>query len=837
MKLIGKTIFLLLLSLALSASGLDVNNETHSGSLNIQDPSAINVNNSTFTSTANGEIRSDSEIIINPDTLFNESGDILITAEGITAYTITFVAGSNGSITGDLVQFVSLGQSSTQVIAVADSGYAFTGWSDGGTNPDKVVTNPSGNLTLTANFADVYTVTFTAGVNGTIMGDLSQTIVSGDDTSIVYAIPINGYKFVNWSDGNTNPFRVLTNVTASQALTANFTATTEFTGFYLNQNFDHSNINRRTQLDEDRYYPGGSALEMSQWNYQYDGLGNVSSAQKVHSTDSSKNLSFTYSYDDIGNRGTAVENGSTRSYTSNDMNQYTSINVDSVIENIQYDNSGNPLTNGDWSFTWDGEDRVKTMTHATNGIKLEFEYDFRGFRLWKKVFLNDVLQSHVGYIYDGNLVTEEIDFLDNQKIIRSYTWGLDPAGTQQQVGGIGALVSMEETQADDSVKTFHVVSDAGGNVTNLVESHDDGSLTMANSCEYGPFGQIVSKIENVEMPYQFNTKMVDAETGLNYYGYRFYDSADGRWLNRDPIGVNGGINIYNSVSNNMVNGFNGGLSHSGGGNLSTGIVRMLTGLDPFGLHDLNDGDLRNGEMGIGPTMPAYVRPNNGNKINWTLVASGAQAILKYWGVQWYYNSKLATATLEKPLEIRINGVEYPYDETKSHNQQSADFNRALNHEFIVATSNIFNGFGEIQGNMGVTTLLYSSDPEDVKWARSVGSTGVHDMAILFEMGDYANSKKLTCEFIKERVKNADGTTNSKINFIQRLKDTVKFVCDCEAGKIKDGTTKNIGFYSQARGWIFKEKIELRASLTCRKNKQSGKCGVTKGKFEAKLYKN
>ena len=54
----------------------------------------------------------------------------------------------------------------------------------------------------------------------------------------------------------------------------------------------------------------------------------------------------------------------------------------------------------------------------------------------------------LGYVYDGNLVTEEIDLLDNQKIIRSYTWGLDPAGTNQQVGGIGALVSMEQNGKD-----------------------------------------------------------------------------------------------------------------------------------------------------------------------------------------------------------------------------------------------------------------------------------------------------------------------------------------------------------------------------------------------------
>jgi RHS repeat-associated protein len=38
--------------------------------------------------------------------------------------------------------------------------------------------------------------------------------------------------------------------------------------------------------------------------------------------------------------------------------------------------------------------------------------------------------------------------------------------------------------------------------------------------------------------------------GLYYYGYRFYDPLTQRWLNRDPIGENGGFNLYGFVGNN-----------------------------------------------------------------------------------------------------------------------------------------------------------------------------------------------------------------------------------------------------------------------------------------------
>ena len=66
------------------------------------------------------------------------------------------------------------------------------------------------------------------------------------------------------------------------------------------------------------------------------------------------------------------------------------------------------------------------------------------------------------------------------------------------------------------------------------------------------------------------------------YAVRMYDPKAGRWLNPDPIGVNGGINVYNSVSNNMVNGFAGGESWSGGMNGGVGRFDTSYGVDSWG---------------------------------------------------------------------------------------------------------------------------------------------------------------------------------------------------------------------------------------------------------------
>ena len=67
------------------------------------------------------------------------------------------------------------------------------------------------------------------------------------------------------------------------------------------------------------------------------------------------------------------------------------------------------------------------------------------------------------------------------------------------------------------------------------------------------------------------------------FALRFYNPEYGRWLNQDPIGVKGGINVYNSVSNNMVNAYNGGIAWPAGMQFQINEdVHEIVGLDADG---------------------------------------------------------------------------------------------------------------------------------------------------------------------------------------------------------------------------------------------------------------
>ena len=84
--------------------------------------------------------------------------------------------------------------------------------------------------------------------------------------------------------------------------------------------------------------------------------------------------------------------------------------------------------------------------------------------------------------------------------------------------------------------------DNNGNVT----KHIDESGNDIAAYEYDDFGRLISATGQMAdfFRIRFSTKYYDLETGLYYYGYRFYSPALMRWLNRDPIEEQGGKNLY-----------------------------------------------------------------------------------------------------------------------------------------------------------------------------------------------------------------------------------------------------------------------------------------------------
>jgi RHS repeat-associated protein len=227
-------------------------------------------------------------------------------------------------------------------------------------------------------------------------------------------------------------------------------------------------------------------------------------------------------------------------------------------EQYSYDADGNLTQDGRWTYTWDAENRLIAMQSiasvpAAAKQKLTFGYSAEGRRIAKSLFgwntqtQSYALASETLFVYDGWNLIAEMNSADMP--IRTYLWGQDVSGSLQGAGGVGGLVAMATTGANAG--SYLYAYDANGNILGLADAEANSAATY----EYGPFGEVVRSSGPMAglNPFQFSTKYTDAETGFDYYGYRYYNPSTGRWLSRDPKKERAGLNLYGFVKNDGIN--------------------------------------------------------------------------------------------------------------------------------------------------------------------------------------------------------------------------------------------------------------------------------------------
>ncbi|MBV6501932.1 MAG: hypothetical protein CJBNEKGG_04491 [Prosthecobacter sp.] len=250
-------------------------------------------------------------------------------------------------------------------------------------------------------------------------------------------------------------------------------------------------------------------------------------------------------------------------------------------ESLAYDEDGNLTSDGRWTYAWDAENRLKSMETQSAAIsagvpaqRLEFAYDAQGRRVRKVVRSLSasgwVVTSDLRYLYDGwNLIAEmDVGWMNGYlgvRNLRSYAWGYDLSSTEQGAGGVGGLVLVKQPPATvnnsqlSSTSALAPCYDGNGNILAYM---DCATGAVVQRMEYDAFGNELSLdsvlygggSSTLEVPFRFSTKYTDAETNLSYYGFRYYSAEMGRWLSRDPIEEEGGINLYGMVRNDTVQG-------------------------------------------------------------------------------------------------------------------------------------------------------------------------------------------------------------------------------------------------------------------------------------------
>jgi RHS repeat-associated protein len=185
------------------------------------------------------------------------------------------------------------------------------------------------------------------------------------------------------------------------------------------------------------------------------------------------------------------------------------------------------------TYQWDAANRLVGITRIlspTETRKTEFLYSGEGARVGKKELLNEVVDSDIRYFYGGTGVLQERS-ADGGTVTKTYT----PQG------------ELNYTTTPPSPRYY--TRDHLGSVREVVAEDE----TLVARYDYKPYGERILVSGSYEAAKGYTGHDYLPEAGTILTQYRAYDPGTGRWLSSDPLGEEGGMNLYGYVRGDPLN--------------------------------------------------------------------------------------------------------------------------------------------------------------------------------------------------------------------------------------------------------------------------------------------
>jgi RHS repeat-associated protein len=181
-------------------------------------------------------------------------------------------------------------------------------------------------------------------------------------------------------------------------------------------------------------------------------------------------------------------------------------------------------------FAYDAENRLSRVT-MPDGMVIEYGYDPMGRRVRRTVSG----ASTYFVMADEDMIAE----FEGEAMAAKYIHG---PGTDEP----WALVNRKGS--------YYYHADGLGSIVAIT----DDARRVVQTYEYdffgnGAFGGLHDMKNRIKQPYAFTGREFDSDTRMYYYRARYYDPSTGRFTQQDPIGYNGGLNLYAYVGGNPVN--------------------------------------------------------------------------------------------------------------------------------------------------------------------------------------------------------------------------------------------------------------------------------------------
>lgn len=279
-----------------------------------------------------------------------------------------------------------------------------------------------------------------------------------------------------------------------------------------------------------RNYTYDKAGELTQINdskngitrYQYDKLGRITQTQQP-------DLAETFAFDPAHNLIPAdKEQPATQGYIKdNRLRVYQDKRYD-------YDTFGNLVSkkigkHTEMQFSYDAEHQMQQVVITKNNTTQTYQYRYDPFG--RRISKTDTFNATY-FIWDGNRLLSEL----RGKQSTTYVYEQD------------GFVPIAQLDQDSQINHYH--TDHLGTPREL--SNNQGNIiweatyqTWGNTLKvsYQPVEQQTALQPELQ-PLRFQGQYYDAETGLHYNRFRYYDPDVGRFVSHDPIGLLGGSNLY-----------------------------------------------------------------------------------------------------------------------------------------------------------------------------------------------------------------------------------------------------------------------------------------------------
>jgi RHS repeat-associated protein len=265
-------------------------------------------------------------------------------------------------------------------------------------------------------------------------------------------------------------------------------------------------------------------------------------------------LQSSWTLDGVGN-WVQVDN-ETRRHSS--FNEIISRTTGGATTGIVSDDNGNETDDGTYRYVYDAMNRLRAVTReADNALIAAYSYDAEGRRIRKVVTNSAGLNGTTDFYLDGQQEIEDRNAADAPA--QQYVYGSyidEPLAVDTNLGGSPTRYFYHQ----NTLYSVFALTNSAGDIKEGYLYDAYGYQTVYTP---GPSGVVhfgdgdtitPGGLGMVSNRYLFTGRRLDSETGLYYYRARSYDSVEGRFLQRDPLGLAAGaLNLYAFAGDNPGN--------------------------------------------------------------------------------------------------------------------------------------------------------------------------------------------------------------------------------------------------------------------------------------------